>query len=157
MMLQLADCQNCAENFLPAVDNETGRIYQINPETFLLMTPEEKRQFISELPEALTVVDGANGMGALIDIDKEKIKSFFTEATEKAKMINPLSKIKARPTAIRPQPAIMPTNGAPASQGSLFVGLEPSSKPWFARTEVLIGGAAVLLALGFGIRAATKR
>jgi len=168
-MLELADCTSCGQNFLPAVDSDTGQIYQVNPDTFLIMTPQEKRQFITELPAAMEAIDNATGAmndGFIPDVVSENIGAFMEEARAKAAIMQQqavkklaipgkIAGIVQNPT---PQPAIMPQNGtAPNAQGSLFVGFEPSSKPWFARTEVLIGGAAILLALGFGVQAATKR
>jgi hypothetical protein len=170
MQLELAENNSCSNPMLPAVDSETGRIYMINPETFLTLTPIEKRQFITELPEAMEAVDGAEGMGSFLSPDdiKERIQKQAKDFFNKAALLNPfvenvnannITKIAPMPPSmvgpVSPKPpvyATMPPNMAPAPQSSLFVDFQADQTPWFAQTPVLIGAAVVLLALGYAIK-----
>lgn len=162
MQLELADNNSCSNPMLPAVDSETGRIYMINPETFLTLTPKEKRQFITELPEALEALDGIDGMGSFIlnpDDLKERLKKQAKEFFNKAANLQPyvantnISPVSPMPPSFAPMPPSMVTPApAPAPQSSLFVDFQADQTPWFAQTPVLIGGAIVLLALGYAIK-----
>ena len=159
MQLELAEGCN---PMLPAVDSETGQIYMINPETFLTLTSKEKRQFITELPEALEAVDGAEGMGSFLSPDdiRERVQKQAKDFFKKAANLQPLvtnantSPVAPMPPSFAPMPPSMvsPPAGAPNPQSSLFVDFQADQTPWFAQTPVLIGAAVVLLALGYAIK-----
>ncbi len=166
MQLELAE--GCKNPMLPAVDSETGKIYMINPEAFLTLTPKEKRAFITELPEALEAIEGADGLGFLTpDQITERVQKQAKDFFNKAALLNPfvenvnannITKIAPMPPSmvgpVSPKPPVYltPPNMAPAPQSSLFVDFQADQTPWFAQTPVLIGAAVVLLALGYAIK-----
>lgn len=154
MRLQLADgnCKGCAPApaLLPVRDPETGRIYNVNPMAFAQMSPAEQMQARKEAPIILARMVEREGLGEGIDTSGapfgmrqalQQINRFSAEQQklmQQGKLTTPVSYGYGAPTSGLPNNQIAP---------NWSVAVEPSAKPWFARTEVLvpvlIGGAFV--------------
>lgn len=142
MRLQLADnnCTNCEKiaPLLPVRDPETGRIYNVNPLAFATMSTAEQIRAKEEAPVILAKLVEGDGLGAFnIPSNADVLKQFQAFQAEQNSLIQ--------------QGALTPVNGKimpnMAINPNFSVDVEPSIKPWFARTEVLvpvlIGGVLV--------------
>lgn len=142
MRLQLADnnCTNCEKiaPLLPVRDPETGRIYNVNPLAFATMSTAEQIRAKEEAPVILAKLVEGDGLGAFnIPSNADVLKQFQAFQAEQNSLIQ--------------QGALTPVNGQTmpnmAINPNFSVDVEPSIKPWFARTEVLvpvlIGGVLV--------------
>ena len=149
MRLQLADnnCTNCEKiaPLLPVRDPETGRIYNVNPLAFATMSTAEQIRAKEEAPIILAKLVEGDGLGqtGLLPSGMDALKQFRAFEAEQMSLIK--------------QGALTPVNGQTMPQKTISpnmainpnfsVEVEPSAKPWFARTEVLvpvlIGGVLV--------------
>ena len=142
MRLQLADnnCTNCEKiaPLLPVRDPETGRIYNVNPLAFATMSTAEQIRAKEEAPIILAKLVEGDGLGAFgIPSNADVLKQFQA--------------FEAKQNSLIQQGALTPVNGQTnpnmAINPNFSVEVEPSAKPWFARTEVLvpvlIGGVLV--------------
>lgn len=143
MRLQLADknCTNCEKiaPLLPVRDPETGRIYNVNPLAFATMSTAEQMRAKDEAPMILAKLVEGDGLGAFnIPSNADVLKQFQAFQAEQNSLIKQGALTPVNGQTIAPNMAINP---------NFSVEVEPSAKPWFARTEVLvpvlIGGVLV--------------
>ena len=151
MQLELADCGTTKKNksvMLPAMDNETGQIFMINQSAFNSMDESEQRSFVAELPTTLMAMK-KQGLADLPGLPGLPFKP--TEYTP-----GPFSFPGIMPAGFTPAPLkpFKKINYAakPPSQFSIDLDVEPDNKPWFAQTPVIIGGALVILAVGYALK-----
>jgi hypothetical protein len=152
MQLELADCGTTKKNnsvMLPAMDSATGQIFMINQSAFNSMDESEKRQFVAELPTTLMALKNKGmadmpGTGRALtpaEILKERVEA---ERERQALLYTP--------TEGYPVPRPPAPGQTPGSRFSVDLDVEPDSKPWFAQTPVIIGGAVLILALGYALK-----
>lgn len=143
MRLQLADnnCTNCEKiaPLLPVRDPETGKIYNVNPLAFATMSTAEQIRAKEEAPIILAKLVEGDGLGAFnIPSNADVLKQFQAFQAEQNSLIQQGALTPVNGQTIAPKMAINP---------NFSVDVEPSIKPWFARTEVLvpvlIGGVLV--------------
>jgi hypothetical protein len=146
MRLQLADnCTNCEKiaPLLPVRNPETGRIYNVNPLAFATMTTAEQMRAKNEAPIILAKLVEGDGLGETGIVNLNALKSLQAFEAEQNKLIQQgaLTPVNGQ---TMPQKPITPNTGI---NPNWSIDIEPSAKPWFARTEVmipvLIGGVLV--------------
>jgi hypothetical protein len=151
MRLQLADnnCTNCEKiaPLLPVRDPETGRIFNVNPLAFAQMTTAEQMRAKNEAPIILAKLVEGDGLGETgtpfrpLGIDALRQLQAFEQEQNKLIQQGALTPVNGQ---MMPQKTISPNMGV---NPNFSVEIEPSAKPWFARTEVLvpvlIGGVLV--------------
>jgi hypothetical protein len=145
MRLQLADnnCTNCEKiaPLLPVRDPETGRIFNVNPLAFAQMTTAEQMRAKNEAPIILAKLVEGDGLGETGLVNLNALKSLQAFEAEQNKLIQQGA---LTPVNGQMMPSVTPSNAMPSK---FSVQVEPSAKPWFARTEVLvpvlIGGVLV--------------
>lgn len=148
MYLELADdnCTTCLgdDNLIPIMDDETGKIFMINPELFVTLDPDEQQEILKEAPALMLAIEGQQNpqmaqTGArpgMLGIIQQKIQGFTAKARniitgDENKAILPWRRDNVAPAMV--QQDMQPKFGA-------SLNIEPSPKPWFARPEVLIPG-----------------
>ena len=158
MQLELADSGKKSKKsvMLPAMDSATGQIFMINQSAFNSMDEAEKRQFVAELPTTLMALKN-KGMADMPGSGTAPISPRFN--------FDPSEILKERVEAERERQSLLytPTEGypvarppapgqSPGSRFSIDLDVEPDNKPWFAQTPVIIGGAVLILALGYALK-----
>ena len=159
MQLELADCGTTKKNnsvMLPAMDSATGQIFMINQSAFNSMDESEKRQFVAELPTTLMALKN-KGMADMPGAGAAPIRPNFTFdpseiLEERVEAERKRQSLLYTPTEGYPVPRPPAPGQTPGSRFSIDLDVEPDSKPWFAQTPVIIGGAVLILALGYALK-----
>lgn len=157
MQLELADRGTMSKKsvMLPAMDSETGQIFMINQSAFNSMDESEKRQFVAELPTTLMAVKnkGMADMPGYGQLDPRRFGVDPSEIIEKIKAERERQSLLYSPTEGYPvtRPPVTPGQ-SPGSRFSIDLDVEPDNKPWFAQTPVIIGGALLILAVGYALK-----
>lgn len=140
MMLELADA---SEMFLPAYDNVNNEIFMVNPAAVALMPEIERDLFFQQLPVTIALVQ------------RETVGEMYADRIKREAMERELEKQVQQFAAMVDSEIsanMMRSNLAPSGQQkgeivypqeydprfAFSASLEPSPKPWFARTEVLL-------------------
>lgn len=136
MYLELADgylddCINCSTpktsieqmltepDLLPVMDNDSGKIYFINPEGFLKMDQQEQQLAIIQAPLIMDkLIQGAN-MGGFFQNAKQKIQNFtekVKDTAQKVRGVMPPSPLQKAISNVKAATGGVPTMVANSSQ-----------------------------------------